>query len=167
MFNYFRSYLFSYNNLKLIEVLSKRNFESRYKGSILGGLWAILNQLIMMLIYTFVFSFVLKAKWGDGHEVNYSIILYTGLILFIACSDIIMTSVSCVRENVNYVKKIVFPLEILPIVNVVVSYMNFLVSLVILELFYIVVSGKFSIDILYLSVFAIPLFILSLGIGYF
>lgn len=167
MITYLRDYLFTSNNVKLIEVLSKRNFESRYKGSILGGLWSLLNPLIMMLIYTFVFSFVLKAKWGGDREINFSIMLYSGLIIFIACSEIIMTSVSCVRDNVNYVKKIVFPLEILPIVNMVVSYINFIISLIILEVFHVLVMGTFSIDVIYLSVLVIPLFILSLGIGYF
>jgi lipopolysaccharide transport system permease protein len=94
-----------------------RDISSRYRESVLGTLWAILNPLLMLSIYTFVFGFVLKSRWpGQGdNKVLFSLTLFSGLIVHGVFAETASRSTSIISENANYVKKVVFPLEILPL----------------------------------------------------
>jgi lipopolysaccharide transport system permease protein len=106
-----------WRNRQLIIQMTKREVVGRYKGSILGILWSFLNPLLMLTVYTFVFSVVFKARWGvSGEEskINFAIILFAGLIVHGLFAECVNRAPGLILSNVNYVKKVVFPLEILP-----------------------------------------------------
>ncbi|WP_217526982.1 ABC transporter permease [Vibrio cholerae] len=154
-------------NWELTKQLTVRNVSERYKGSVLGSMWSIINPLLMLSVYTFFFSVVFNARWGGGgvtdSKAEFAIILFSGLMLFNFFSECINKAPLLVLSNVNYVKKIVFPLEILAWVNVLSGIINFLVAFVIWLVFYLVVFGVPHLTILLFPFVLLPLFLLLLG----
>lgn len=153
----------------LIWTMVKRDTSTRYKGSILGVLWSFINPLFMLAIYTFVFQYVFKAKWGEEREVTvgFSMVLFSGLIVHLWLSEVLNRSVSLIRNNVNLVKKVLFPLEVLSWNILLSSFFQFLAGLFILMIF-VLVSGQQLGDNFYLIVLAlIPFVIFLLGASYF
>ncbi|MCF2155747.1 ABC transporter permease [Photobacterium carnosum] len=152
------------NNLTLILSLTKRDIESRYKSSILGLAWSIVFPLFMLIIYTFVFGFVFKSKWNvDSHttSINYSLMMFTGLILHSVFSDCIGRSTTLIQSNTNYVKKVIFPLESLCWVSLLSSYFQFIISFIVLMIFVFIEQLSFHFTILLVPVLIIPFIILS------
>lgn len=157
-------------NRRLIYQMVKREVIGRYKGSIFGLAWSFLNPIFMLVIYTFVFSVVFKAKWAGSaadNKAEFSIILFTGMIVFGLFSETINRAPSLVISNVNYVKKVVFPLELLPIISMGSAIFHALVSLLILVATFLLVNGYLPWTALYLPLVFAPLIILSLGFSWF
>jgi lipopolysaccharide transport system permease protein len=123
----------------------------------------------MLTIYTFVFSVVFKAKWGAGSDskTEFAIILFAGLIVFNLFSETVTRAPSLILSNVNYVKKVVFPLEILPVVSILSSCFHSLVSIGVLILFRLVTGSGFSLTTLLFPIIIAPLLLLSLGVSWF
>jgi lipopolysaccharide transport system permease protein len=98
----------------LIAVMVKRDLLGRYRGSVMGLFWTILNPLGQLLLYTFVFSVILKVRFGvSGGTTNFALYLMAGLLPFTAIAESLMRAVSVIAEHPNLVKRVVFPLEIL------------------------------------------------------
>lgn len=124
-----------WRNRGLIRQLTQREVIGRYRGSIMGMGWSLLNPLFMLTAYTFVFSVVFKARWGgDGQtdHVDFAIILFVGLIVHGLFAECINRAPLLILSNVNYVKKVLFPLEILPCVAVGSALFHALVSFAVL-----------------------------------
>ncbi len=158
------------NHLALLIVLVKRDIMMRYKGSALGVLWAILLPLIMLAVYTLVFSIAFNARWGTAEnesKVTFALILFAGLIVYNFFSECFNRSPVIVLQNVNYVKKVVFPLEMLPFVILGTALFNAMMSMFIWILGYIVFFGVPHLSILYLPVVLFPLTLFILGISFF
>src|SRR5690349_3469506 len=105
-----------WQNRQLILQMTRREIAARYQGSIIGLAWSFINPLLMLIVYTFVFSVVFKARWGsNGNEsrADFAIILFAGLIVFSLFAEMVNQSPAQIVSNPNYVKKVVFPLEIL------------------------------------------------------
>lgn len=153
----------------LIRQMAKREIVGRYRGSVFGLLWSFFNPVFMLAIYTFVFSVVFKAKWsvGSGSKTEFAIILFAGLIVFNLFSETVSRSPSLILANVNYVKKVVFPLEILPVVAIVSSTFHTLVSIGVLLLFKLIINHQLEFTILLLPFVLLPLLILTLGLSWF
>lgn len=154
----------------LIKQLTKREVVVRYRGSYLGVLWSFINPLFMLTIYTFVFSSVFKARWGvspNESKVEFAIILFTGMIVFTLFSEVVSRAPMLVTGNVNYVKKVVFPLEVLPMVIVGSALINAAISLVVLLLAIVVLMGTFQWTLVFLPLVVLPLILLTLGLGWF
>lgn len=153
----------------LIKQLCKRDFQARYKGSFLGFFWAILNPLLMLAVYTFVFSVVFKGKWGieaSNNKFEFAIILFSGLSIFSIFTESVNKSPSLLIGNANFVKKVVFPLEVLPIVTVISSLLQSLISFVILIIAVNIFIGFSSWGII-LCIFSIlPMIMLTLGLSF-
>ena len=104
----------------LIKHMVLREVASRYKGSLLGLMWSVINPILMLAVYTFFFSVVFQSRWsGAGHvgsdsKFEFAIVLYAGLLVFNLFSECIARAPSLILSNANYVKKVVFPLEVLP-----------------------------------------------------
>jgi hypothetical protein len=111
--------LLSHANRSLTGTLTLRAIEQRYRGSMLGVLWAFLTPLFMLLIYTFVFGVVFQSRWGSGtgSTVEFAIILFAGITTFTLFSEVVSSAPALITGQPNLVKKIVFPLEILPLVS--------------------------------------------------
>ena len=101
-----------YKNRSLIVDLIKREVVGRYKGSAIGLLWSFFNPVLMLIVYTFMFSVVFKARWvgGSGSKVEFALILFTGLLMFNLFSEVINRAPGLILNNANYVKKVIFPL---------------------------------------------------------
>jgi lipopolysaccharide transport system permease protein len=118
-------------NRQLIAQLINREVVGRYRGSIMGLAWSFLNPLLMLVIYTFVFSVVFKARWNTGgtdDRSEFALILFAGLIMHTLFSECVIRAPGVVLGNANYVKKVVFPLEILCWVNLGSALFHALVS---------------------------------------
>ena len=105
-------------NRDLIRQFTQREIEGRYKGSFLGLFWSFINPLVMLLIYTFVFGVVFKARWPNAKTDNlgeFAVTLFCGLIAYNIFSECVGRAASLIAGVPNYVKKVIFPLEILPI----------------------------------------------------
>ena len=109
-----------WSNRHLIQQMTKRDVIGRYKGSVMGILWSFANPIILLVIYTLVFSVVFKARWGTGEPASkseFAILLFTGMIVHSLFSETLTRAPTLILSNVSYVKKVVFPLEILPPVS--------------------------------------------------
>lgn len=159
-----------WKNRFLIWKMSKREIGRRYKGSFLGVVWAFVIPLATMLIYTFVFSIILKTRWGPAMtpngNIDYALNLFAGLIPFTIFTEVINQSPSLVLSNPNYVKKVVFPLEILPIVILIGVLINSCFSLTILLLGMIIFGYPFYWTAFLLPLVYIPLVFLSVGFSW-
>ena len=109
-------------NSNLIEIFTKREIQERYKGSNLGGLWSVINPLIMLCVYTLVFSKIFNSRWGAINEYDsdqgalvFAINLFAGLIVFNMFAECTIKSPILIHQNANFVKKVIFPLEVLGI----------------------------------------------------
>ncbi len=105
-----------WNHKHLIWQMTKREVVGRYRGSVMGLLWSFFNPILMLAVYTFVFSVVFKARWGEGNtsRTEFAVVLFAGLIVYSLFSECLNRAPSLILNNVNFVKKVVFPLEILP-----------------------------------------------------
>lgn len=159
--------LFRYRTL--IWDLVKREVVGRYRGSAFGLLWSFFNPVFMLLVYTFVFSVVFKARWPGGTEskTEFALVLFAGLMLFNFFAECINRSPSLILANVNYVKKVVFPLEILPCIALGSALFHLLISLAVWITFYLIFYGMPHVTILLFPVVVFPLIILVLGVSWF
>ena len=148
--------------------MAKREISARYKESYIGLAWSAAHPLLMMLVYTFVFTVVFKARWGDNVELNQevSVIIFTGLIVFNFFSDVIVNSPSIITNNVNYVKKISFPLPSLSWIYLFTSLFQLSVSLLVLIAFRLFFYQSFSLTTLLFPLFLIPFVFLCIGFSW-
>jgi lipopolysaccharide transport system permease protein len=120
---------------ELIWQLAKREVLGRYRGSLLGLAWSLFSPLLMLAVYTFVFGVVFRAKWGLGPSetmFDFAMMLFAGLIVFSILGECLMRSPSLILANPDYVKKVVFPLEVMPIVLVLSALFHAAVSVAVL-----------------------------------
>lgn len=155
-----------WHNRGLIKALVKRDVLGRYKGSFLGIVWSFFNPVFMLLVYTFMFSVVFKSRWPGGSEskTQFAIILFAGLMVFNLFAEVINRAPSLIPANANYVKKVIFPLEILPVVALGAALFHFLISMSVWLLFYLIFLGIPPATALLLPIIVFPLLLLTLGI---
>ncbi|MDR5804191.1 MULTISPECIES: ABC transporter permease [unclassified Caballeronia] len=164
--SFFRSMI---GNRHLVRQMVVREIASRYRGSALGIVWSFFIPVLMLAIYTFVFSFVFKARWrvGNDSKTEFALVLFAGLMLFNMFADCVNRAPLQIVSNVNLVKKVVFPLEILSVVAVAASIFQMLVSLVVWLVFYVAVFGVPPVTALWLPLIALPLVLITLGVTWF
>lgn len=153
----------------LILEMIKREVVGRYRGSVMGLLWSFFTPVLMLVVYTFVFSVVFQARWagGSGSKTEFAVVLFIGMMIFGLFSECINRAPSLILSNANYVKKVIFPLEILPVVSLGAALFHFAVSMLVWLLFYIVLFGVPSIQTLWLPVVLFPLLLMCLGLSWF
>ena len=158
-----------WQNRALTYQMIKREVLGRYQGSAMGLLWSFFNPLLMLAVYTFVFSVVFKARWAGGSDskTEFALVLFAGLMIFNLFSECINKAPSLILSNVNYVKKVIFPLEILPVVALGSAAFHFLISLGVWLVFYFIFFGLPPITIFQLPLITMPLLVLTLGFSWF
>jgi lipopolysaccharide transport system permease protein len=160
-----------WSHRELIGQFTKRESIGRYKGSFLGQAWAFVTPLLMLVIYTFVFSVIFKARWGntlsDSSQIGFALTLFAGLIPFTVFSECVNRAPGLIVGNPNYVKKVVFPLEILPVSQLGSALVHSLVSLAILVTANLIFNGVIVWTIIFLPLMYLPLILLCLGLGWF
>lgn len=156
-------------NRNLIWQMSRRDVVGRYRGSVMGLAWSFFNPIFMLAVYTFVFSVVFKARWGvSGGEskTQFAIVLFVGMIVSGLFSEVLNRAPGLIISNVNYVKKVVFPLEILPIVSMGATLFHSLVSLIVLLIAFVFFNGFLQWTALLVPLVLLPLVILTVGLAW-
>lgn len=157
-----------WRNRNLVKVLVKRDVIGRYQGSFLGILWSFFNPVFMLAVYTFVFSVVFNARWSAGSDskTEFALVLFAGLIVFNLFADCVNRAPGLILSNVNYVKKVVFPLEVLPWVVLGAALFHALISLSVWVLFYIICMGVPHVTILLMPLIMLPVLLLVIGLSW-
>lgn len=143
---------------QLIALMTKREAMSKYKGSVFGIAWSLVTPMLMMLVYTFVFSVVFKSKWGSGStdsKTQFAVLLFTGITIHGLFAEIFNKAPGIILANVNYVKRVVFPIEILSIISAASALFSAFVNVVVLMGAFFIFNGYIP--------WTMPLFILILG----
>lgn len=163
IFNFFKNIFI---HRVLIYELSKREFIGKYQGSFLGILWSVFQPILMLSIYSIVFVLILKSRWGfSGTPQDYVLLLFIGLIIHKMIADILLEGPFLIVKNANYIKKVVFPTEVLPLVNVFVCLFQSIISLIIWFGAYYYLNGNIAENTLYLIFILICFLPLLLGIA--
>lgn len=148
---------------------TRRNVELQHKGSFLGWLWAVLQPLCMLFLYVFVFGYVFGGSFKSGNaetKMDYALGIFTGLSLFHFLGEILATSPSVIIQNPNLVKKVIFPLEILPAATVGAALLHFIVSFALLVLGVCFLGPGITLSTLWLPVILLPLIFIGLGLAW-
>ena len=154
---------------ELILQMTRREVVGRYKGSVMGLLWSFINPVLMLAVYTFVFSVVFKAKWGGGGEeskTQFAVVLFVGLIVHALFAEVTNRAPGLILSNANYVKRVVFPLEILPIVTMGAALFHGLISLSVLLGAFALLNGFLHWTALLIPLVLLPLIIMTLGFAW-
>lgn len=154
----------------LIWQLTVRNIELRHKGSYLGFTWSFIQPLLMLLLYVFVFGFIFGGKFGvleNESRVDYALGIFVGLSIFHFIGEILAISPTIIVGNPNFVKKVVFPLEILPVATLTSAFFHFAISLLLTLIGVVYFGPGFSLGIMWLPVVLLPVFMLALGASWF
>lgn len=157
------------HNRGLIASLVQREVIGRYRGSMMGLLWSFFNPMLMLAVYTFVFSVVFKARWLGGSEskTEFALVLFSGLIFFNVFAECINRAPSLVVGNVSYVKKVIFPLEVLPIITLGSALFHFMISFLVWLLFYLIFFGIPPVTLCLMPLVMLPLLIFTCGVSWF
>jgi lipopolysaccharide transport system permease protein len=154
----------------LILQMTKREVLGRYRGSALGLAWSFFNPVFMLIVFTFVFSEIFKARWGgiggDESKTQFAVVLFVGLIVLNLFSEVINRAPGLILSNVNYVKKVVFPLEILPVIATGVALFHGLISLGVLLVAFALFNGYLHWTAVFIPVVLLPLVIITVGLAW-
>lgn len=156
-------------NAPLILHMTRRQLALRYKGSVLGWLWSLVQPLTMLVVYAFVFGIVFKARWGTvpGGDVSFAAVMFCGMAAFNLFSETVNASAPVILQNANLVKKVVFPLEILPAVQLASSVVLGAVWFLLLFAGAAALGIGFHASLLALPALLLPVLLLALGVAYF
>ncbi len=159
-----------WTNREIIKAFIVREIAGRYRGSFGGLLWSLINPLLMLAIYSFVFAVVFKARWSSSeaeNEAGFAVILFVGLIVHGLFSECLMRAPRLVIDHANFVKKVVFPLEILPIVTLGVALFHAGISFLVLIVAMLATEMPLHASIFLLPAVLLPFLILTLGLSWF
>lgn len=152
----------------LIFQFTKREIEGRYKGSYLGLLWSFITPLIMLLVYTFVFGIVFKARWpherGGDSLAEFALVMFAGLMPFLAFAEPVGRAAGIITNVPNFVKKVVFPLQILPVAVVGAALYHVGIGLFITICASLLVHGSLPWTCILAPLSLLPLVLLGLGV---
>lgn len=157
-------------NASLIFQMTKREVVGRYRGSVFGLAWSFFNPLLMLAVYSFVFSFVFKSRWGgdvDQGHARFAMMLFVGMTVHGLFAECINRAPHLILNNPSYVKKIVFPLEILPVVALLSAFFHTAVSLLVLLIGFVLIRHYVFWTVVFLPIVLLPLMFVSLGVGWF
>jgi lipopolysaccharide transport system permease protein len=147
--------------------MTKREVMGRYKGSVMGLAWSFFNPVFMLVVYTFVFSMIFKSRWGgDESRTLFAVVLFVGMIVLGLFSEVLNRAPSLILSNVNYVKKVVFPIEILPVVAMGAALFHSLISLTVLLVAFILFNGYMHWTVIFIPFVLLPLVIVTLGLAW-
>lgn len=154
----------------LIRQMTVREVVGRYRGSFMGLAWSFFNPLLMLLVYTFVFTTVFHSRWasaaGTG-KTSFAIVLFVGMIVYTILADNINRAPVLITSNTSYVKRVVFPLEILPVIGMGASLFHAAISMLVWFLAYLFLVGVPHLTALLLPLIILPFVVGILGASWF
>ncbi|MBY7995832.1 ABC transporter permease [Vibrio fluvialis] len=157
-------------NKRLIYELAKRDIMIRYSGSFMGVFWSFLTPLFMLAVYTLVFGKIFNARWNGAvtdSMSEFALNLFLGLLIFNLFSECLTRAPGLILHNANYVKKVIFPLEVLPITAFIGALFHFIIGIFVWEVAYLFIYGSLNINVVYAIVIMLPFSVLVLGLSYF
>ena len=158
-----------WGNRDLIKQMTEREVVGRYKGSAMGLAWSFFNPIFLLVVYTFVFSVVFKSRWGvSGNEskTQFAVVLFAGMIIHALFSEVLTRAPGLIISNANYVKKVVFPIEILPVVALGAALFHSLISFGVLLLAFFVFNGYLNWTSIFVPLILLPFLILTMGFAW-
>lgn len=154
-------------------MLTYREINARYRGSVLGIFWSLLTPLFLLLIYTFVFGTVFRSRWPapEGTPETsglslFAVILFTGLVTFQLFADVVTRAPGLIASHRNYVTRIVFPLHILPLVQLGAALFQYMVSMSVLLMAIALTLGYIPPTLIWLPVIVLPFCLLIAGLAW-
>lgn len=160
-----------YKNKNIIFEMSKRDIISRYKGSFVGIFWSLINPIFMLTVYTFVFSVVFKARWGHGAadepKTQFALILFVGMIIHGFLAENLMRAPGLILQHANYVKKVIFPLEVLPVVTLLSVLFHTIISFVVLLIAFTIFNGIPHWTVVFAPLVFLPMVIFTVSASWF
>lgn len=162
------SYFLPFRHRTLIWQFARREVLTRYRGSMMGMGWALLTPLLMLCVYTLVFRGIFKARWADNNagDFDFALQVYLGLIVFNVFAEVANRSPRLVLEEPNLVKKVIFPLEILPWVIILAGFFHLFLNTLALLVASIVIKGGVPLSAVTLPLVLAPLVPLLLGLAW-
>jgi lipopolysaccharide transport system permease protein len=155
---------------RLVWQFARRDVEGRYRGSLLGLAWTIVNPLVLLVTYTLVFGGLFAARWPEARSQGlgaYGIALFCGLTAFNLFAECVTRAPTLIVAVPNFVRKVVFPLEILPVSAVASALAHALVALGVLLVVQLATVRELQPTLLLLPLVSLPLLFLSLGVAWF
>src|SRR5216684_5489981 len=150
--------------LDLIVSLTKRELAARYRGSVLGIFWALLTPVVMIAIFTIIFAGIFKARFGgSSSQWDYALYLFCGLLPWNAFQESLQLSANTIVSHANLVKRVVFPLETLPVSQSLAAIVNQMFGTAALVIAVLVVRRELHPTTLFLPLLVIPQLIATLG----
>jgi lipopolysaccharide transport system permease protein len=152
----------------LIFELAKRDVLGRYRGASFGLFWSLISPFLLLCVYTFAFGTVMGGRWPQlkGGHAHYSIIIFAGLIVHGFFAECINRSPQLIVANPNFVKRVIFPLEILPIPMIMSALFHVLMNTLVFIALRLVMDGAFSWTIAFFPVVFFPLIVLASGVSW-
>jgi lipopolysaccharide transport system permease protein len=152
----------------LLGQLARREILQRYRGSVAGLAWSLASPLAMLAVYTFVFSIVFRVRWGDMavSRMDFAILLFSGLLVFNMFADCVLAAPRLITDSPNFVKKVVFPLEMLSLVSLSTALFHFAAGFVVLCAFCIYAYGGMPLTALLAPLAILPAVLLALGLSW-
>jgi lipopolysaccharide transport system permease protein len=151
----------------LIGLLTLRELRTRYRGSVLGIAWALVIPLLMLAVYAFAFGLVFPAKWPvTAGTIPVALTLFCGMAFFGLFAECLQRAPSLVASQPQFVKKVVFPLEILPATVLGSALLHWCVHGLLLLLALLLTGVSWSVQLLWLPLVLLPLVFLCLGVGW-
>jgi lipopolysaccharide transport system permease protein len=154
-----------WRNRFLFVQLCRRDIAERYRGSAAGLIWSLLTPLAMLAIYTFVFSVVFNARWGDrtASRIDFALLLFAGLLVFGIFTDCVSRAPTLISGKPNFVKKVVFPLELVSLVALANALFHFAAGFAILMVFCILAYGAIPWTVVFVPVVLLPVMLFALA----
>lgn len=151
----------------LIRSMVQREVTSRYKGSMFGAWWAFINPIVMIAVFTIIFSGIFGARFGEqkGH-LSFAVYLFCGLLPWIAFSEGVQRATNAMNENVNLVKRVVFPVEALPVNFALAGIIQQLFGTIVLIVVFLILEQTFHVTTLLLPLLLIPQLLITIGLGW-
>jgi lipopolysaccharide transport system permease protein len=157
-----------WSNWPLIRSMVRRDILARYRGSLGDALWTVINPLLLMSTYFFVFGVVLKSRFpGDPSQAGFVLYFLAGMLPWLAVSEAIGRSALVVVEHRNFVKKLLFPVEILPVNMVIAGLVTEVFALLVFMVGLLLARGHVPLTVLWLPVILGPQILLTVGICWF
>lgn len=158
-----------WNNRQLIVKMTKREVVGRYKGSIMGLAWSFFHPVFMLTVYSFVFSVIFKSRWDSGtdqSQTQFAVVLFAGMIVHGLFAEALNRAPSLILSNVNYVKKVVFPLDVLPVITMGAALFHGFISTGVLLAAFVFFNGYLHWTAVFVPIVLLPLVMLTLGLSW-
>jgi lipopolysaccharide transport system permease protein len=153
----------------LLFELTKREVLGRYRGASFGLFWALLSPFLMLCVYTVAFGFVMKSKWPHAVEgrANFALILYVGLIIHGFFAECVARSPRLIVDNSNFVKRVIFPLDVLPWAMILSAFFHALMSMLVFVVLYVITSGSPPWTVVFFPLVLLPFVFVVNGLAWF